>query len=359
MVAPNASPADRAPSDAVAGSPTAGPPAGVSVAWAAGALVLTAGIAVVAKTVGVLVAPGLRGVAPQRTVESFELVSATLAYTLAALLVALVCGGSFELARARRIGVAPRGVVVGLSGLVVALASPAVVERLHTLAALMLALVTSVVALVAALVTVRATHTRALGAVLGLLAICGLLRATGWEAAAIAGERANLSLYQAARALSTLAVVLHGVAALLAAAWLGTRSRWRGRVLANAAIILAFAVTYLAARSPSGPSSTLEAVLRGSLVDAAGLPLPYGLAPVAAFLLPASVFLAGAALAVGARPAAVVAALALALLSHGSFDVPLHALAIVASAQWAMLAMADDRAMWVSLTSSREQSPGR
>ena len=47
----------------------------------------------------------------------------------------------------------------------------------------------------------------------------------------------------------------------------------------------------------------------------------------------------------------------LALLSHGSFDVPLQALAVVAAAQWAILAMAADaereaRAMWAALRRS-------
>jgi len=55
-----------------------------------------------------------------------------------------------------------------------------------------------------------------------------------------------------------------------------------------------------------------------------------------------------------AQPA-VVATLALALLSHGAFDVPLHALLVTAAAQWAMLAMADDRSMWTALLRKRSE----
>src|SRR4051812_28129042 len=113
-----------------------------NVSWATGALVLAAIVAIIAKLAGVVVAPGLRGLASQSVVDGAETVTAALAYTLSAFLVALVCGGSFELARVRQLGLLPRAAAVGLSGLVVALASPAVVTRLHVLAALLLAVVT-------------------------------------------------------------------------------------------------------------------------------------------------------------------------------------------------------------------------
>jgi hypothetical protein len=360
MAAPNAT-ADRQPRDSRPTSsakpfpePSASSPA--SVGWATGALLLTGALAVAAKVAGVVLVPGVRGVAPQRTVELFELASSTLAYTLAALVVALVCGGAFELARTPRIGTGPRGTAVAVSGLVVALASPAVVQRLPTVGLLALALITSVVVLIGGAVALRAPHTRALGAVLGILAICALLRAFAWECAAIAGERASLALYQIGRTLSTAAVALHAIAVLLAAAWLGTRSRFRGRLLANLAIVLACIVTYVAARSTEGPPSTFEAVLRGGLLDVAAVPAPYALSPIAAFLLPVSVLLAITALAQRVQHAAVAGPLALVLVSHGAFDVPLQALTAIAAAQWAMLAMADPRTMWTSLSRARKDT---
>lgn len=311
--------------------------------WAGQALGMTAGLAVVAKILGVLVVPGLRGVVSQSAVDAFETLSATFAYTLAAMLVALVCASSFELARTRRIPVGARGTVVAVSGLIVALASPAVVTRLHTVAALALAVTTSATVVIAGIVALRAPMTRAVGAVLSLLAFCAILRVVGWELAAIGAERPSPSLFSSGRVLATIAVALHAIGVLLAAAWLGTRSRIRGRVLANVAIVLAFAVTYLAARTTDGATSTTEAVLRVSLTEAAGVPLPYALGAVAAFLVPASILLAAVALAQKSEARAVLGALALALVSHGAFDVPLHALAVTAAAQWAMLAMAEDR----------------
>ena len=115
----------------------------------------------------------------------------------------------------------------------------------------------------------------------------------------------------------------------------------------------AFGVTYLAARDSGDTPSTLEAVLRGSLSQASGLPTPYALSSIAAFLVPATILLALVAVVQRAQPLAVLAAIALALLSQGAFDVPLHALAITAAAQWAMLATIDERSMWTARVQQR------
>ncbi|MBX3217711.1 MAG: hypothetical protein KF850_37240 [Labilithrix sp.] len=321
---------------------TESPGSRTTIGWAGSALVLTAAVAIVAKIAGVIVAPGSRGVLSGKVVNVVETASGALAYTLIALLVALVCAASFELARARGGSTLARGGVVAISGLIVALASPAVVERLGTLPSLALAVITSLVAMIAGGVVIRTPATRAIGGILTLLAICGLLRVVAWETSAVSFDRASHRLHEVARGFTTAAVGLQAVAALLAAAWIGTRSKVRGRVLANLAIVLAFGITWLAARSSDSPSS-LEAILRATLPSAAGLPSPYLLGSIGAFLVPASLLLACVALLQPAESPAVVASLALALLSHGAFDVPLHALLVTASAQWAMLAMSDQR----------------
>lgn len=329
-------------------------PSTTNVAWAGSALVLTVAVGAAAKIFGVLIAPGMRGVASQRAMDAVELLSATLSYTFAALLVALICGGSFELARARRIGVVSRGAVVAISGLVVALASPAVVQRVHTMAGVALAIVASVIAVVASVGTIRVAHTRIVGAVLGMLALSGLLRPLAWLLTMLANERTSLGIYNTGRASATAAVVVQALATLLAAAWLGTRSRVRGRLLANGAVVVAFVITYLAARDTGDTPSAIEAVLRGSLSQATALPLPYGVTSIAAFLVPATMLLALVAIVQRSQAPAVLATLGLALLSHGAFDVPLQALAVTAAAQWAMLAMADDRTMWTGLVRGRQ-----
>jgi len=338
--------------------------------WADSALTLTAGVGVAAKIAGVIVAPGARGVLGGSAVNLVDATSGTLAYTLTALLVALVCAASFELARARPVNVLARSSVVAVAGLVIALASPAVVERLSTLPSLALAVITSLIALIAGGSALRVPETRALGGVVTLLALSGFLRVVAWETAAVSFDRASLPLHELARVFTTAAVCLQAFASLLAAAWIGTRStsveprgrteaggrraitRWQGRILANLAIIVAFGLTWLAARRSESPSA-IEAILRTALSGASKLPPPFMLGSIAAFLLPASILLAGAALLVPSQPRPLVGALAFALLSQGAFDVPLQALLITASAQWAMLAMAD-RASWSTAAPSRD-----
>lgn len=304
-------------------------------------MLLTAAVAVIAKIFGVVVAPGARGMFSGATVNVIETTSATLAYTLTALLVALVCAASFDLARARSTSGVARGGVVALSGLIVALASPAVVERLGTLPSLALAVVASVTALVGGIVVVRTPDTRAVGGILVLLAISSMSRIVAWETSAVSFERGSLSLHETARSLATVAVGLEALGALVSAAWIGTRSKWRGRVLANVAILLAFGLTWLASRGRNAEPG-IQAVLSAAVRASDGLPQPYVLESVAAFLLPATLLLASVALVQPGQPA-IVAALATALLSRGRFDVPLQALLVTTSAQWAMLAMIDAR----------------
>jgi len=314
-----------------------------TIGWAGGVLLITAVVAVIAKIVGVVIAPGARGVVGEKAVNFLDTTSGACAYTLTALLVALVCGASFELARTKSVNVVARGGVVAVSGLIVALASPAVVERLSTMPSLALAVITSVVGLIAGVAVLRHSATRAVGAVLGLLSMCALLRVGAWETSAVAFERGSQNVLNVARMFSTAAVGIQATAALVAAAWIGTRSKWRGRILANVAIFLAFGITWMAARGSDQPS-TIESILHTSLPAAAGMPPPFALASIAAFLVPASILLTIAALLQGPKESpAIVASMGLALLSHGAFDVPLHALLITAAAQWAMLAMTESQ----------------
>lgn len=311
-----------------------------TIGWAGSVLFITAVVAIFAKVIGVLIAPGMRGVAGESAVNFLETSSGAGAYTLTALLVALVSGASFELARTKSVNVVARGGVVAISGLIIALASPAVVERLGPHPSIALAIVTSAVALVGGALVSRVAETRAVGAVLALFSITALVRVLAWEASAAAFERGSQTVFDVARIFSTVAVTIQGVTALIVAAWIGTRGKWRGRILANLAIVLAFAITWYAARSSDTPS-TLATILKSSLSAAtAGSPPPFWLASVAAFLIPACILLAGAVLLQKGQSTAILVTMALALLSGGSFDVPLHALLATASVQWAILAMA-------------------
>ncbi len=190
---------------------------------AGSALLITTGVAVAAKIAGVLIAPGARGVFGEKSVVLVETLSGAFGYTLIGLLVALICAASFELARSRAIHVVARGSIVALTGLIVALASPAVVERLPTLPSLALAVVTSVVVFIAGLVVLRAHRMRAIGAVLVLLSSAALIRVIAYQMSAASFEQVSVRLHDGARILATISVTAQSVAVLIAAAWIGTR----------------------------------------------------------------------------------------------------------------------------------------
>jgi hypothetical protein len=314
-----------------------------------------AACAVIASAIAILIAPGMRGNAPQRVVEMWDLLSGSFGYLLCFMLLVANVWGSVELGRAQKVDRASRAVAIAASGLVVAFGVGAMFHRLPSPFAVVIALASSVIAITGAWNGLRAPHTRAVAVVLGAFGICALVRVAAWEVAATAGERASPSLYSIGRGLATAAVVFEGLGQLAAAAWLGTRSRLGGRVLSNVAIGCAFLITWGAANGVHGGAPAWQSALHTALADASGVPPPYGLSAVATFLTAASILLAAVALVPRAQLAIVVCSMALALIARGSFDVPLRALAIGAAGQWIMLTMLDDRAMWTALITSREQ----
>jgi hypothetical protein len=339
--------------DAGAAEATTSPTTSSPLTWASWLLRVTAIVGAIAAGVGVLVAPGLRGNATEAAVVFGDRAANTLAYFFCGLLVALLCAGAYELSRAKGVPIAARVIAVGAAGLVVALSAPALVHRLHTPLALALALASSAVALASGVSSLRAPHTRAVGAVLVLLAFAALLRLLGWEIAAAAGERASLPLYNTSRVLATAGFVLEGLAQLVAAAWLGTRGGWTGRLLANGAIVGSFVFTWAAARGSISGAPLWQTVLHSALADAAGAPPPYGLAAIATFLASSAILLALVSALQGGQVIAIVAALSLALVSRGALDVPLRALAAAVAGHWLLLSRADPRSMWTAMNRRR------
>jgi hypothetical protein len=128
-----------------------------------------------------------------------------------------------------------------------------------------------------------------------------------------------------------------------------------GRVLSNAAILLAFVATWGAARGVHPGAAPWQAVLHGALADAPGTPAPLGMSAIATFLVSCGILLGTVAVVQRGQVVAVIAALGFALLSRGTLDVPLRAMAIAAAGHWIMLATIDDRSMWRMLIAEREQ----
>jgi hypothetical protein len=304
---------------------------------------------------GLIVAPGVRGIATERVVDGANVTGAVLGYFTGALLVSLVIWASVELVRSRGPGFLGRAALVCCGAAVLVLAAFGFREHVAAPISVLLVAFSTVAAIASATPAARAPHTRALAAVLFALAFAGVARLGAWELAMAAGERASVKLYGFSRGLATAGVVFEGMAQLVAVTWLGTRSKLAGQLGATAALVGAFLLTWGVARGVHSGAAPWEAVLHTALADAPGVPPPYGLDAVATFLVPASLLLALVSAGQPKQVVALVATMALALISRGAFDAPLRAMCGVAAALWASLACQDERAMWRTLIDDRKR----
>jgi hypothetical protein len=324
----------------------------VSASWL---LRVTALTAVVSGALGVIVAPGVRGNAGERVVESAEKAAAAASYFLLALLVAVTLWAAAELVRARDVWAPVRVALIAFAGLVIAFSGLGLRDRLPELLAVAVSAATAAAALAAATAAVRTPHTRALSGLLLALAFASIARLGAWELARYASERASLYAYGLSRGLATAGVVFEAAGQLVAVTWLGTRTKLAGQVGAVVAVVLAVVVIYGVREGLHSGAALWQSVLHTALADSAGVPPPYALQSFAIFLVPCSLLLALVAASQPNEVVAVVAAFALALVSRGAFDAPLRALCGIAAAGWAALASADTRAMWRTLIQDRDR----
>jgi hypothetical protein len=319
----------------------------------------TAVVTFLAAVMGVLVAPGLRGLAKDRIVDSTNQLNWTLTYLMTGLVMAAIVMAVFELTHTMRVHAGVKAAIVLGAGTVMALAAPALARPLPTAVSAAIAVAAGVTTLVGAYEGFRASHTRAVALVMAAFGLAGLLRVGAWYLARTAGDAGNTRLYATACGVATAGLVFEGLGQMIAAAWLGTRSRVGGQLLSSAAIAIAWLLTRSAANGASVSATWWEAGAHTALATASGLPQPYGPPVLTAFLLAASILLAGVAAVQARQVVAVVVALSLSLFARGAFDIPVHALAAAAAGLWITLAVTDQRAMWRSLIASREVSPGR
>ncbi len=314
----------------------------------------TAYCGVLAAAMGVVIAPGMRGTAPEKIVQATDRVAASLSYLLYGLVIASLIRGGYELLRTKRAPIVVRALIGLGAATAAAMAAPALHARLPSIAAVILTIAAVVAIVPAAWTAVRAPHTRAVSVVLMLLAVAALARLGAWELALAAWERTSTPLLRVARGLATGGVVFEGLAQLVAAAWLGTRAKLWGQLMSSAAIVAALMLTWGGMQELHSDTAKWQAVLHTALADAAAPPIPHGLTPIATFFAAASVLLALVAAAQPGQVAAIVCAMALALISRGALDAPLRALTGIAAAVWITVAWGDDRAMWRQLIDARK-----
>lgn len=324
----------------------------LSSAW----LLRAAAVAsVVAGMVGVIVAPGIPGNASEAVVVAFDRVSDTLAYFLLGLLVSIILQGALDLVRSHEIPLAPRMALIGGGAAVLALAAPALRDRIPPPLAVLIASITAIVCLAGAYCGARTPHTRAVAGVLCVFALGAIARLAAWELATRAGDTANISLFGTSRGLATASVLFDAGGQLIAVTWLGTRGKWTGQLASSAALATALVITWGVASGVHSGASFWQAIVHSALADAPGVPPPFGLDALATFLVPASILLALVAAAQTRHVIAIGSSMALTLVCRGALDAPLCALCAVAAAQWTALAAIDERAMWRTLIDDRNR----
>jgi hypothetical protein len=300
-----------------------------------------------------LVIPALRRHASLGLVVYLEQLSYTTSGVLWVALLLFALRGAYGVARIPRIARWTRWVAVAAAGVVVALLLFAFSISLPPAFSLLVAVAALSVAVAGAFAAFHGPHTRAVAFVVVVFALSAVLRISAWELATVAGERASSSLYATSRGLATAGVLVEGAGQLVAATWIGTRSRITGQLFASIAVSIAFFVTWSAAKGADPGASTVQAMLHTALSEALSLPQPYGVTALAKFLTPCATFLAFVAAFQPKQVGAVVAALSFALFTRGGYDVPMRALAITVAGLWLVLASVDDRAIWDQLMASK------
>ena len=320
-------------------------------------LLRTAAIAAVAAGIlAAIVAPGVQGNASEGVVVLMGWSSSAFAFFLLLLLVTLAVWGAVELLRAQGLPAPARAFLLGGGAVVVAMSSPGLRDRLPPLYSSVIAAAAVVASLAGAYAAAGKPHTRALAAVLAVLAFAAMARFGAWWVAVYAGDTASVRLFSTARGLATAGILFEAAAQLLAVTWLSTRNRGGGLGQLGAFVALggAVALTWGVAQGVHSSASLWQAVLHTALADAPGVPSPYGLDALATFLVPASLLLALATAAQPRQVVAVLVAMSLALVSRGAFDAPLRALCAVVASYWAVLARGDEHAMWQVLIRERQ-----
>ncbi|CAN5564557.1 hypothetical protein BH09MYX1_BH09MYX1_21300 [soil metagenome] len=318
-------------------------------AWLLYAATIVSTIAVV---LGGIIAPGVRGVASDKVVSFWQTSSATFVNASGLLLIGLLVLGIFEFLVDTRVSPAAKGAILFGSAGVVMVAALSFVYQMAPAISVLLVGAVALVACVSGSLALRATHTRAGGLILVLLAVSGLLRLVAWRIA-VAGAT-EPGTYDVARGFETAAVVFEGFAQAGTVVWVGMRGRWVGQLTTPLALAGAFFLVWSAGQGRADGAPQWKMALWGAL-GWLPPPEPYAISTLSVFFGVSAPLLALAALIAVRGQGAISAAVALAILSRGAVDVPLRGLLLCAASIWMVLAMVDDRAMWRGLVEEKKK----
>ncbi len=323
----------------------------------AGVLRVTAIVAVVATSLGVVIAPGLHGNASEATVVLWDRIARVASTFMFVLLSGVAIHGAYVLARAPRLPLAPKTVILLGTFVSLVLATPALQHRLPALFAVVLAMAANVTGIVAGICALRTPVTRGAGLVVVLMSLSATATLFGWELAVLAGERASIPLYGVSRGFATAAVAFETFALMSASVWVSSRSRLTGQIPASLALGVAFIATWAVAKGKPSEAKLWEWILITSLGDHVAVPHPFYIGSLATLLACASLTIA---LVVALQPrqmVGVVGPLALAIVARGETAVPLRALAVVAAALWLSVTVADANPRYVLTADNLRPNP--
>ncbi len=300
-----------------------------------------AACAVAASFVRVLAVPAL---AASRFDPGVERASAALAYLAYLLLIGALFTGSFVVSRSVRVPLDARMLVAPAAGVVAALGFAAMRDRLTPSWEIVLAVAAITATFRGALGALLSLVTRAAAGVLVLLVLAAIVRLAAWKAGMEAGERASTALFAAAERTDGAALVLEWLAHLAALVWIATRARKWGLVVAGGVLALSIAITWGGVSALHADASAWQSVLHSAVAQTTGTSEWLALRVLSTFLAVASIGIATAAIALPRQLPAVAAPIALAIVSRGSFDAPLRALAAVTAGIWLLVAATEEEA---------------
>jgi flagellar biogenesis protein FliO len=300
---------------------------------------ILAGVAVVAATLGYGLSPALRGWATGigRWIAWSDRLAAWLSQLLAVGGVILCLRLALATLRERHLPAFERLVVVPAAASVLVLAVLASKANLSPPLALTGAAASSVVALASSAQAVRSCRTRALGLALGTVGLATLVQ-TGVRWMALEASRVrDTELFDTARALATLGLLLVVLTLTIVAMWLLSRSGHR-LLAAAIAVVASGVVAWMADRGSTYGASGLLLLLGRALTEMMRQPSPLVAPLVRHWVVALSFAAAFAAVAWPRRDRPIQAALALVALTGAEADIPAFALILTLAALTAGLA---------------------
>lgn len=301
------------------------------------------------------VAPSIKtaGLAVGRVIDYVDLAAGISSHLLALTVSALSIGLLLIVGRDPRVSLVSRVLLVAQTTIVLVLAVPAARFRLSPFACFFLGIVACSAAMAGAFEGLREPRTRALGMMLGLIGLAGTTRVVSAGLVAIPSAAQAAKLAPLSNGLATGSVLLHGVALMIALAWLASRRRKTVSVGSMGALITAMAVTWIAgsgAQLNAPPWMIFAARFQEQLI-----PLPLSGFPrvIDGFVAVLGPIVAVTALLSRRQVGTVIGAVTLALTAGTVVDVPGHAIVMVLAALTTALAAHDEQGLWEALMGKR------